>query len=423
MKNSKTIIGSLVLIFLASILFSGFTVSAETNVEFWTWALSPTYDDYINNMVEEFESQHPDVDVTWNDQPWTEMEKKLQAVVASGDAPDVVNMNPTISVNYAQRGLLVNLDKALKGETINKYFRGPWDASRAAGNSYGFPWYLSTTVTFYNTELMEEAGIEEPPSNWEELFEVSKKVKEETGKFGFAPHLTGSDLFLRLMSQYGVRLYNDSETKAMFNSEAGAEFLSMFVEAYEKGWIPKDSININHREAIQKYASGQAAVQFTGPQLLRLIKDQNKEVYNNTKVTKSLVGAQKNYNVSVMNVVVFEKEDKEKQEAAVELAKFVTNGDNQLTLAKKAGVFPSVKEAARAEYFTEAGETLESKAISTASEQLWESFVAAPLVPNYSQIKQRIHQTVQEALLGKKSPQKALDEAAEKVTELLNEEG
>ena len=44
-----------------------FHVSAQEQVELemWTLALSPTFDDYINGVIDSFEAEHEGVTVNW----------------------------------------------------------------------------------------------------------------------------------------------------------------------------------------------------------------------------------------------------------------------------------------------------------------------------------------------------------------------
>ena len=38
----------------------------------------------------------------------------------------------------------------------------------------------------YNNNVFKEVGIEIKPHKWEEVLEVSRKIKKETGKIGFS---------------------------------------------------------------------------------------------------------------------------------------------------------------------------------------------------------------------------------------------
>src|SRR5699024_7058272 len=44
-------------------------------IEFMTISLSPTFDDYINGVIDDFEDENPNVKVTWVDEPIDQVEQ------------------------------------------------------------------------------------------------------------------------------------------------------------------------------------------------------------------------------------------------------------------------------------------------------------------------------------------------------------
>ena len=73
-------------------LLSAGLASAQT-LEMWTLAPSPTFDDYINGVIADFEAEHDGVTVNWIDLPDGGFPDRFFASVAAGNAPDVVNLN------------------------------------------------------------------------------------------------------------------------------------------------------------------------------------------------------------------------------------------------------------------------------------------------------------------------------------------
>ena len=54
--------------------------------------LSPTFDDYIMGMIEEFEKEHPHATVRWEDVPAAQIEQKTLTEASGGNMADVVNL-------------------------------------------------------------------------------------------------------------------------------------------------------------------------------------------------------------------------------------------------------------------------------------------------------------------------------------------
>src|SRR5690606_20172734 len=80
-------------------------------VEFMTISLLPTFEEYLNNLKEEFESQHPNVTVTINDVPYDQVEQIILTSASSGDLPDVMNLNTEFVKKIGALGALVDMEK------------------------------------------------------------------------------------------------------------------------------------------------------------------------------------------------------------------------------------------------------------------------------------------------------------------------
>ncbi|NBC29956.1 MAG: extracellular solute-binding protein, partial [Spirochaetes bacterium] len=93
----------------------------QQELTFWTMSLSPAFDEYINGVIEDFESQNSNVTVEWVDVPWGDMETKILTAAASDSMPDVVNLNLPFSQKLAQNDLLVNMEEAA-ADARSQYF-------------------------------------------------------------------------------------------------------------------------------------------------------------------------------------------------------------------------------------------------------------------------------------------------------------
>ena len=77
-------------------------------VVFWTLQMSD-FAPYINGVIDEFESQNPNVKIKWVDVPFSEGEKRTLASVLSDNPPDLVNLNPDFSATLAHKGALFEI--------------------------------------------------------------------------------------------------------------------------------------------------------------------------------------------------------------------------------------------------------------------------------------------------------------------------
>ncbi len=385
----------------------------KAEVEFWTMQLSPDFDDYFNKLIADFETENPDIAIKWQDVPWGDMETKILAAVSAGNAPDVVNLNPNFASQLATKGAWLTLDEKLSKEEIDVYLPKIWEATQINGESFGFPWYLTTRVTLYNTDILEAAGVSEPPATFEELAEVAKQVKEKTGKYAFFISFVPDDAadVLQSFVQMGVPLVDD-EGNAAFNTPKGKAVFQYWSDLYKQELLPKEVLTQGHAQAIQLYQSGETALLASGAEKLDSIATNAPEIAAATKSAPQISGSTGKKNVAAMDLVIPRSTDAE--EAALKFATYVTNDANQLSFAKDANVLPSTVGAMEDSYFTEVPETATPVEIarSVSASQLGDAAVLIPAMEDVKELQKIVYDNLQAAMLGDKTVDEAVSDAA-----------
>ena len=136
-------------------------VESGAEITFWTFYLSPTFDNYIKETIARFEATYPGVKVNWEDHQGT-FQDDLKSAFAAGNAPDVINLSVSEGwvSDYASRGLLLNLDDKVDQAVKDIYFPGLWKEQLIDGKNYQFPWYQGLNVELINKRLFEAAGLD-----------------------------------------------------------------------------------------------------------------------------------------------------------------------------------------------------------------------------------------------------------------------
>lgn len=393
---------------------SGQPASGTSEVEFWTMQLQPQFTDYFNSLITTFESENPEIKVRWVDVPWSAMESKILAAVSAKTAPDVVNLNPNFATLLASRNAWLTLDDQIPDEIRQQYLPNIWKASTLNGTSFGIPWYLTTRISIYNTQLFNEAGIDQPPSTYAELAQVAQQIRERTGKYAlFVTFVPGdSSEVLESMVQMGMQLV-DAEGKAAFNTPEGRAAFQYWVDLYEKGLLPREVLTQGHRQAVQLYQAGEIAILGSGPQFFKTIADNAPSIAEVSAAAPQITGQTGKKTAAVMNLVV--PRDTDVPEAAVKFALFVTNDQNQLTFAKDANVLPSTLQALQDSHFqalpTDASQIDRARMIS--AEDLKSAEALIPAMEDIQQLQRIIYDNLQGAMLGQQSVDQAVTNAAQ----------
>ncbi|HLR02249.1 MAG TPA: sugar ABC transporter substrate-binding protein [Virgibacillus sp.] len=394
----------------------------KETIEFWTLSLSD-YSDFFEGVIDDFEEENPDVEVKLLDVPAGDIEEKLVAAVSSGEAPDVVNLNPQFSYQLAGEDALLDLEDEVSDEEKDRYVDAAWDANKYNGETFGIPYTVSSELTVYNGDIYEEAGLdpEEAPETYEEAKEHSEIINEETGKYGFYPALDESKTII-YMQQFGADLTNEEGTEAAFNTEEGLEMFEYFTDMYQDGLIPDEALSRDNsqQQGIDRYSSGEVSI-FPGPVFLRQYDANSPDIYDASKVSKPLEGKSGDVSLGVHNFVI--PEQTEHKDAAVDFALFISNPENQLAWGKEAPVIPSAEEALEDDYFTESSSDPmdEARVENAETVKSGDAIVMEPPLHNRKRLVDSMHDWLEKSMRGEVSPQEALDGAEEEWNELLAE--
>jgi putative chitobiose transport system substrate-binding protein len=383
-------------------------------LEFWTMQLQPKFNDYFKDAIGKFEATNPGIKVHWVDVPWGAMQGKIQAAMGAKTAPDVVNLNPDFATQLAARNAWLELDPVLtKGEN-KEYLPRIWQAGTLNGKAFSFPWYLTTNVTIYNQDLLTKAGVLKPPTTYQELAQAAKQIKEKTGKYAlfttFVPE--DSNDVLESLVQMGVELV-DKQGKAAFNTPAGKAAFQYWVDLYQQGLLPKESLTQGHQQGIQLYQAGETAMLSAGAPFIDTIAKNAPQIAKVSAVAPQISGQTGKKGVAVMNLVI--PRTTNKPDAAVKFALFITNATNQLAFAQASDTLPS-NDRAVSDYKTKltssADKSVLAKGKLISAEQLSQSDVLIPPLKNLSVLKKAIYDNLQAAMLGEKTVEQAVTTAA-----------
>ena len=421
MKKSISVI--LMLCLFTAILFAGGAQEKPLEgqeITFWTMSLSPAFDDYLNGVIDQFEAENPMVTVNWVDVPWGDMETRVLTAAASNTLPDVINLNLPFSQKLAQNGLLVDMNTAA-ADVKDDYFPGTWEASTYGDVVFALPWYITSNMIYYNTDLYSKAGLDpnDPPSSFDELYTYAKAIKERTGAYGYMTFFQ-DQFIMEELERMGIRLFNDDFSKAQFNTQAVRDAAAYYGKMLEEKLIPSQTISSKSGtgEAIQLYGSGELAMFFGGTSHARMIRENSQQIYDATGVAPQIKGKNGKSNIAVMNIAV--PVSSEAVDASLSFAKFLTNNENQLVFAKKArAIVPSTKAALKDDFFSlKDGEAATSARIMSAKE-VSVGTVIFPPIQNWPEIRDAFINAFAQAVTGHADAATVLQQAEDTANSLL----
>ena len=213
-------------------------VDGGTEMSFWTF--QELHVAFWTSMADVWNEQNPDrpINLTVTNGESHSTHSKLLIACQSGEgAPDMADIEIGYYGSFLKDGYLIPINDAVEPYKDDIVMSRVSMYGDAEGNYYGVDFHLGETVTYYNTELMDAAGVNiDDIVTWDDYFEAGKKVLEATGKPMTA--VETADLFLpqAMLLEKGVQ-YVDEEGNPNLVTPEHAEVIDYIREKIAEGTI------------------------------------------------------------------------------------------------------------------------------------------------------------------------------------------
>jgi multiple sugar transport system substrate-binding protein len=127
-----------------------------------------------------FEEKFPHIKINAKRQDYTEqLNNNVLASVADNKQPDLMRMDMIWVPQFAKNGALVNLSEMKDFTDIKSRFIGTLiETNLYKDKYYGLPVNANTKTAIYNKNLLMEAGFSEPPETFQQVIDITKKLKQ-----------------------------------------------------------------------------------------------------------------------------------------------------------------------------------------------------------------------------------------------------
>lgn len=230
----------------------------------WTGGAAPTL---VPKLVSQFNAAHKNINVVDVPMQWADISAKMPLAIKAGKGPDLAVAHGDDVATYAAEGLLQDSGSIVKslGYTESDFPAGLFKGNQYKGVQYGVPWSVTPLGLFVNKDVLTSAGID-PSAPVTDAAAMDKnldalKAKGIQGEWVDGYFFTGAMQFESLLWQYGGELFNKGVTKATFNSPAGVQALTRMVSMIKNGYSPA---NVAQDGDINALIKGQTAYDWNG---------------------------------------------------------------------------------------------------------------------------------------------------------------
>lgn len=424
MQKSRIFMLSLVAIAVLSLSVTSFAHWTGT-IEIWDfprWAPpgDPEGDQfyYLREKIGEFEEMYPGVEVELVELAWSGGAEKIDVAVASGNYPDIASRPMENLINYVHYDAVEPINDFLTEADYEDYIESTLEHFTYEDSIYAWPWFMTTTSMFINLDLFEERGVEPPEDgawNWDEFLESMKQLTfDRTGNgridvYGLGISGANRENWGFIFSE-GGRPLSDDGTEFTFNDSKAIRGINNLYDLIHKHNVAPSHSGAAARDDVwEEFMSRQSLAAIAADsRLARELVELNEFRFAVVEYPSGSTGETATQG-AVGGFAVFRQDDEAKREMVMELARYITAGENQHRLAEY-GTFPSRRSA---------GNIYEGDVHYTRMMRHLDNAVLFPAHPNWGQINSRIVPQLEMIMLDRVDAETAMDQVAREVQNLL----
>lgn len=330
---------------------SGGEVDGEgKTLTFWLMeGTNASADTYIEELKEAFtEATGATLDVQV--QPWDGAHDKFVTAMAGGTGPDVAEVGTTWVPEFADAGGIDDLTEDIEAAgLVDGLVEGLVEAGTLDGAMYGMPWYAGVRSILANRDMLEEAGVNSQPQNWDELLTMITALEEHNPDWISFPVL-GVSIFPAVSFIWGagglIAEEQGGAWKATINAPEAVEGLTWYTDlalkhnsstAAATTWMETDALAAFLQEKVPMFISGSwtpATIRQDNPEL-------GEKLVAFTLPSKDSAVAPSFLGGSLMCRFT----ETQEPELAFELIKLITTGDFATRWAEETNYFPGTTDA------------------------------------------------------------------------------
>jgi len=381
-------------------------------ITYMTFTAAPDHVGDLDKIIQAFQKENPLIKVEILPIAWGDYWTKLPTMMAGDSAPDVFELNYENFVDYAKKGLLLDLGplaSADKSFDPKVYYPKAHAAFNYNGKQYGLVETFSTVLLFYNKDMFDAKGVAYPTANWtwEDETAAAKKLTDAAkGVWGtFQPiHFWE---FYKMAVQGGGSVL-DKSGKPLINTPENVATLQMMVDRIHKQKVAPTAEQVGTLGDGDLFKQQKVAMLHTGIWMFTDFKAAPFKWDVAVEPAKTKEGKANHF---FANALVIAKNSK-KAQAAWAWARYLSASKTAAETRIASGwEIPALSDPKAVEGYLKQTPPANRQAVFDALN----SPVVPPVIDNFQMMTDEVGRELELARLGKKAPKDALDAAQKKL--------
>jgi multiple sugar transport system substrate-binding protein len=366
----------------------------------------------IQAMDDAFTKQYPNITINPELVSYDSLHDKIVTAQVGGNGKyDVVLMDTPWPAELVTANIVSDITSKIPADFLSGVFDSAWTAAKYNGKIYGVPWINDTKFFFYNSDMFSKAGLTAAPKTWDEVEADAKAIKAAgIVKYPITASWKQAEAVIcdwtQLAAAFGGSDFVDPNGKALFNQGGGLAALTFMKKLLDEGLVDPASLSQTEDDVNSVVSAGQAAMALNWTYGLSVMNDPSKStVAGKMKVAPSPgEGSVTTSGVNGGMSLAVTTTTKHPNEALAYALFMASEKSQEMDVAN---ALPMWKAS-----FDDPNVTKNNPDLFAAAKIEFAGLVARPVVPYYTKLSNALQDAIQQALLGKKTPQQALDDVA-----------
>ncbi len=406
------------------------TLVLSVQITFWFAGGDPKSDlPLVKKYIEEFEKA-TGIKVKFVAIPWAESpHTKIQVAIASGKAPDLIKLGSPFEHVLAKFGVLEPLDSLIPKEVLDEFIPAVLEESRYSatrpkylkGKLISIPYFTDVRTILYRKDIFEERGVPEPTDwTWDDFVKYATILTfdgDGDGKidvYGFGTSARYNSQWITFVWQAGGRILDENDIPQVNSPEfiEGAKFFWKLFNEYKV--VQPGAVNANLWDVRKLLAEGKVAMYVDCGDSAKVLREELGDKLGVGLLPKNPVTGKRTA-FSGADSFVIPRQSKHKREAA-KLLLWLIEKERMKEYCKISGFLPVRKDVMEDPYFK--GDPVKYMFLKQLEDAKgWIKH------PEASFISRTLRTAIQQALTGKKSVEKAMEDAQKEIYEYLKRKG
>ncbi|MDP9870229.1 MULTISPECIES: ABC transporter substrate-binding protein [Streptosporangium] len=242
---------------------------------------SPDRTKLIRQLLSDFERQNPGIKVELVSPPLENADRKITQVLQTKKDLDVLEVRDHTAKSFSNNGWLAEIPVQSWPGWSGLTELARKKAVEVGGKPYLIPYGFYEKVLFYRSDWLREAGVAQPPTTWQEVYDTAKKLTDKGRRrygYSFRGGKGGFDYAVLIVSAFNGdkvdpgRSFFLKDGRTIWSTPEAAQAMNLFLSLFKEA-SPADSVSWSFPEMVQGFTANVTGMLIQDPEVIKTVEE------------------------------------------------------------------------------------------------------------------------------------------------------